>query len=453
MEPRADAGPSPTELRMRKSLRGVIRKDLVLRSALILVTGSVAAQGVAALALPFLTRIYSPAQYGVFGAFSSLFGVTTSLVALRYELAILLPKGERRAFSVFVLCLIVVAGLTLLLTGLVLALGTEVARLVRVPQVARYLPLLPAAFAIAGLTEVFTYWAVRSSRFRTLATTRAVQSVTTAGAQLTAGTLPLTGGLIEGDILGRLAGAVALGWYLLRDSFPAASSRPSLRNIVWAAKRYRRFPILSGASALLNAGGLRLPLLAVAGLYGATTAGWFSLAQQLTAVPTALLGTAVGRVYTAESARLVHSDLDGLSVLLRRTVLQLLLLGVIPALVLAFGAPRLFPIIFGSTWLAAGRFAQPMALLLLAQFTAAPVSQTLNVLELQSWQLSWDTGRMVLALSSIGYVYIRHGSALTAITAYSAAMAVAYVFLLTLCTLGIRRARRLTSYRPTPATR
>ncbi|MBQ0783552.1 MAG: hypothetical protein KBT66_04895, partial [Amphritea sp.] len=70
----------------------------ILKSVGVLTAGNVAAQAINLIGFMYLSRIYTPAEIGVYAVLigiSSIIGVVSSC---RYEMTILLPKSERNAW-------------------------------------------------------------------------------------------------------------------------------------------------------------------------------------------------------------------------------------------------------------------------------------------------------------------------------------------------------------------
>ena len=65
------------------------------RSTMTLASGTAIAQLLLVLAMPVLTRLYTPADYGALAVYSSTLTVLLVLASLRYEVAIPLPENER----------------------------------------------------------------------------------------------------------------------------------------------------------------------------------------------------------------------------------------------------------------------------------------------------------------------------------------------------------------------
>ena len=78
-----------------------------IKSILTLVTGSSIAQAITLLVTPILSRIYSPADFGVFTFFMAIVGAFALIATLRYEIAIMLPKKDQEAVNIVSLSLII----------------------------------------------------------------------------------------------------------------------------------------------------------------------------------------------------------------------------------------------------------------------------------------------------------------------------------------------------------
>ena len=70
------------------------------KNVLTLMSGTLIAQALPFFTSPILSRIYSPENFGVYGLFTSIVGVTAVLATGRYELAIMLPKKETDARTI-----------------------------------------------------------------------------------------------------------------------------------------------------------------------------------------------------------------------------------------------------------------------------------------------------------------------------------------------------------------
>jgi len=418
-----------------RSLRG---RDFV-RNVAVLAGGTALGQGLAVLASPLLTRLYTPSDFGILAAYTSILSILLVVASLRYELAITLPEDDETAGNLLVLSLAIVLSMATLVGLAVWLWGDHIIRWTSAPALRPYLWLLPLSLLGAGVYQALNYWAVRKHAFGRIAQTKLSQGLGMVLTQVGAGLLKLGPvGLLLGDVIGRVSGSgvlATLAWRQDRVVLKQASV-PGLR---WAASRYRRFPLLSSGSVLLNSAGLNLPLLLLAAFYGPQVAGWFSLGQRVIGVPMVLIGQAVAQVYLGEASRLAQENPGALLSLFLKTAQQLLLVGSVPIVVLGAGGPRVFALLFGERWPEAGVYVQFLAAMFIVQFVVVPLSQTLNVLERQDWQLVWDAGRLALVVGGLVMASVLGWPARVAVIVYGVVMSVAYGGLFILSGIAVRR--------------
>ena len=82
--------------------RNIVRSDFS-KNVLTLISGTTIAQGITIAISPILSRIYSPSDFGIFAAFSSVIAMISLIIGGRYEVAILLPKKDEDAANLFAL--------------------------------------------------------------------------------------------------------------------------------------------------------------------------------------------------------------------------------------------------------------------------------------------------------------------------------------------------------------
>ena len=86
-----------------------------LRSVTLLLSGSALSQALPILVSPIVTRLYSPADFGVFAIFSTVLGLIGPIANLRYDLSIVMPDDETKAVELAAIGIYVAALLSLFL--------------------------------------------------------------------------------------------------------------------------------------------------------------------------------------------------------------------------------------------------------------------------------------------------------------------------------------------------
>ena len=89
------------------SLFSQIKANEFLKNVLTLVSATSIAQAIALLIYPVLSRIYTPAEHGLFALYMSIISITSIISTGKYELATMLPKKAEEGASITVLSILI----------------------------------------------------------------------------------------------------------------------------------------------------------------------------------------------------------------------------------------------------------------------------------------------------------------------------------------------------------
>ena len=401
-----------------------------------MIAGGALGQGLVVAASPFLTRLYTPTDFGSFAVFTALVLTTSVVATLRLETAVVLPERDEDAAAIAWVALTAAAVASGIVALAGLALAPALTRALGAPALAALWGLIPLTMLLIATFQVLSGWILREQRYGALGLRNLAQGVGTAGVQLGLGA---TGVGALGLLLGQAAGYLtALGGLTSRRGL-LRQPRPDLAAMKHVLIRYRRFPLISSWSALLNTAGLQVPLLVISAVYGQVVVGLLGLTMRVLVAPLALLGRNVAQVFLGEVSAGTRTSGGSLERRLRSTSLALLAVGVVPTGVLVVSGPWLFGVVFGPQWVEAGEYGRLLAVGFLAQFVVSPISQTLLVLERQGTQLLWDVGRVALTVGAPLCAARLGADADVAIALLSGCLVVTYSVLYVTC----RRAARL----------
>lgn len=378
-------------MRLTRSRRGVIA----------IATGAAGGQLLVLAAAPFISRVYSPTDLGVFAVVSSLSIVLGTVAALRYDLAIPIPRADADAYSLAVAGCVSAVSVGVFAAIIVGFAGDAVVSALGEPDLSPWIWTVPLSAVLMGIYTVLNQLATRQQSYGIVGRRSVFQGGAMAITQVglgAAGVRP--GGLVLGFLVGQAAGSASLatGVHLGPDLARTARSHHAVRRMAW---RYRRFPLVLAASGLLNVSGVYVPLVLVAYYYDSEVTGWLGLTQRVLTVPVALFGTAVAQVYLSAISRAVRSDIREARRLFDRATRGLLIAGVPMFAFLALLGPDAFALVFGEEWRVSGLYARALSLSLAAQMVGSPLSQTLVVLERVGVQFGWDAARVFLVTASV----------------------------------------------------
>lgn len=362
---------------VKKLASRLLPKGQFARGVSVLVGGTAVSQLLTVLAIPLITRLYTPEDFGILAAFTAFLAFFTVVSAARYDLTLPLPEKDEDAASLLVLGAGIVAVVTILSAIVFLTWPDEIATSINAPELSKYMWLLPVSIFFGGMYQLVSRWAVRTKEFKSIAKTKVTQTVSLLIVQLGGYTLgPVA--LLLGHASGQGAGAGSLARSALkRQELKSAS----LRNIFEQSVRYKQFPIYSTWTALFNTASLQLAPLIFITLFGGAVAGLYALTLRVLSMPISLIGNAIGSVFLSTAPQ-AHRE-GRLAILVKELHGKLTLAGALPLMVLLFFGPELFALVFGESWRQAGVYAQWMAPWIYLQFQWSPLSILTTVLELQ----------------------------------------------------------------------
>jgi O-antigen/teichoic acid export membrane protein len=407
-----------------------LKTSSFIHSVGVLVGGTAFAHAISALALPILTRLYSPADFSVFAVFSGLVAIISVAACLRFDVAIPIPKQVSHACNI--LCIAVLCALLVALSiALVVHLFPEwIVVQLNQPGLAPYLYFIPFAVLLSGIYSACQHWFVRKKDFNAIARVRVCQTCAAAGAQIAAGWWGwLSIGLLLGPTISVGAASASLIYRLVR------TDAHILRSISWARMRllflaYDRYPKYSVPESLCNSAGMQLPIIIIATLAAGPEAGFLFVALYVMQAPMALVGSAIGQVYLSRASD--HFRAKRLGTFTAGIFGGLVKVGVGPLIFGGIVAPTLCPLIFGSEWLRAGILMSWMTPWFVMQFLSTPVSMALLVTNqqktafiLQAFGLVLRTG-IVYCVTVVSIVYASEAYALSGFVFYVVYLAVIF---------------------------
>lgn len=383
------------------------RQSEFTRSVVTLMTGTTIAHGIVILAMPVLTRLYSPADFSLLAVYAAIIGIVTTISCLRYNIAIPLPEHETDGAALLLVALTAATSISALLALPVLLAPRQAAAMLGQPGLESYLWMVPAGVLAASWYNALQFWTSRKKRFGLVTRTRVSRAIGGVGAQIAVGTTVASPfGLIFGHMLYSGLGVLGLFSNLIRHDRGAL--RHQRFGKVWTqAWAYRRFPLWSVPEALFNTAGVQLPLILIAAFVGGPEAGFLMLAMRVMGVPMSLIGSSVAQAFIVEApARLRNGTLPDFT---KRTMYALLRTGAPPLIAVGVISPFIFPLIFGEEWARAGWLVAWMTPWFVLQFVASPVSAVLHAAE---------RVRTAMLLQAAGFL-LRVGAVLAAVVGAS----------------------------------
>jgi O-antigen/teichoic acid export membrane protein len=391
-----------------------------VRGVSVLAGGAALAQSLNMLASPILTRLYSPADFGVLSQYMATLTILLIVVSLRFEIAIPLADDEDEAVHLVSFSLLLTTITCVIVTVVLLGLSRFPASLFGLRALGPYIFLLPLGLLGGGFYQTLSYWAVRQRWFPLIARTKVQQVCSALTIQMLMGALFRTGplGLLLGGVANQTMGysTFARRGHLLRRMREARVSRAAL---LGAARHHRRTAFWSSASGFVNTLALQLPFLLMASLFGLKASGCLLLSSRITTAGGDLISSTVAQTYYGEATTRYREDRSELKRLFAKAVRGLLLISLAVAIVVWMVAPTVVTVVFGSKWSDAGMFARYQSLVLLGSLVVSPVSTTVFILRKMHLQVIWDICRIGVVAACFFGAHSMQWNAVRAVGLYS----------------------------------
>ncbi len=389
---------------------------------LLLLSGTSVAQIIPAVAAPALTRLYTPADFGVFALVYAFLGIVSSIACLRYELAIVLPDDERESLQIASVCMLIIGAVAVFTEAMCLLVWL----FLPYPRVAHFaLPLMamvPTGVVLMGFMQLSQMWCLRTHAFRITSMAVITQAIITVVAQIG---LALMGGsnpyfLIAGTQLGLLGGA-GVYFYMLHAIFlRGVWTNFSINAARILATRYRRFPIYTAPYAFVSQASARGNLWIFATFAATAAVGQFALAQRVEYLPVTTVVAAASQVFFSRASRRPKDPrlLQGIE----RALMTIPVVFTPPFILLFLFAEPLFGFLFGAAWVRAGSFASYLAIPSLAIFSVAWLDRLYDILGRQRLALGLEIVNNVAALSAVYIAFRLTHDPVLAAAAYAASV-------------------------------
>jgi O-antigen/teichoic acid export membrane protein len=367
---------------------------------LILFSATLLGQIFGVLASPVLSRLYSPADFGVFQLFFSILTLIIISACLSYNNAINLPKKDEDAAHIVVLCLFLITVITCFSIVVLWIFSGMIVSLLNAPGLSGYLFLIPVAAITGSVAYVLGSWLSRRQQFGTIAQANLFSSVTGKTTSIGFGFFsPSPFGLIFGTIINDLTTTLVL-LKKTRTDF-GLFRQVRIEKIRDMAIRYKNFPKFSMPSNFTSEAASQSVPFMLAISFSPVVVGFYAMTYMIITLPLKLVGNSLSTVFYQKSCA-ERNRTGSINHVVKSVHTRLISIGIFICLVLMIIGPELFAFILGAQWLTAGIYAQILAPWIFVVLISTPLISILNVFEKQGANLGFNiillTSRIIAVL-------------------------------------------------------
>jgi len=379
---------------MREYIGKIKQSNYILNIAT-LMSGTLIAQVISLAFIPILTRLYTPAEFGLFSLFLTIISILGAVSSLKYDQAIMLPKNHKDAEALVFLSLIITLFITILSTIIIILFRDFFINYFDGKEYIIW--LVPLGTFLIGAVQIFTAFTSRKQHYKTIATARVANSISLISIQSFSRYLFRLDGLILGKIVAEMVTLfILVTKQIKRQSLQLKSI--SKRRVKLNSKRYSNFPKYQSITVLFNAISQNLLILLLTSFYSVEVAGLYALSIRVLQAPVGLIGGSTREVYYQRASKM-YSEGRNIFPIFYKTTISLLKIFIIPFFIVSLFGESLFAIIFGEEWIESGIIAQILIFWILFLFINSPSIATFNIIKLQKLQ-------MIIEFFSVGFRFI-----------------------------------------------
>ena len=380
-------------------------KQFFVKSFFILASGTLLSQVIQILVYPFITRIFTPEDFGIKAFFTTVLVLTTSFSTGKYEESISLPKKDEEAIDVIILSIIlsIVAAIFFSIffyffKEFLFGFQTKYDFLI-------YVILLPIGIIVISIVNSLIQWSMRKGEYKIMSKVKIIQSSAKGIFELSGGYFGFGGIiLIVGTLIGTCGGVISYSLFFLKQvkkfniKLQASFNKERLSFVL---KKYINFPKFSVAAGLFNRLTNHLPILYFSKYATVAVLGHFSIAVLLVSILNAIFIESLLKIFYTEFASRIKSNIKSANTLFLKNVLLTTLVSSIIALgFFVLGKPFIL-FAFGEQWNLAGEILPYYGWVLIGITWFFISLYVFSLLEKQKWILFFNL--IKLAFVSLGF--------------------------------------------------
>lgn len=355
------------------------------KRVVLLITGTVGAQVIMLIALPFLTRFYKPEQFGELAMLMALSILLSIVMGLRFDVALITPKHDRIAKKIFKLS-IIISSVIFLSLYLISFLLLDLFNLIQESIFSAY---------ILSLNNLLIGTLLRKNKVKKIAYSRFIQAFVCVVFQLFfAISLESKFGLVWGYILGLL---VSTAFMVEKVNF---YEKINNKDVWYIFSRFREFPLFNASQALVNTMANNVLVFAVKALFGSNFLGLYSIATRVVQTPMSIISQSMKQVLFKDFSDLFNRRSYVFNSLLKKTIISSLI-PILPFYSFYLYSNQVVALVFGEGWEGVGDLASILLIWFYFIFISVPATAAIQVFSLQKKFLYYE-----FTLISVRFVFI-----------------------------------------------
>lgn len=397
-----------------------------IKNFMVLFSGNTLSQLVPFIFAPIIARLYTEDDLGVYGNLLAIASMVAVIAGGRFENAIVLPKEDGEAKTIFNLSFRLI--ITICVLSLVLIfMKDQISSIYKDETISKYIQWVPLGVFFTSLNALFTQWLLRNRRYSHISIAKVLLTLGLNTSQVILGYLAFG---IQGLVIGWIVGWMVSVFVLRLFGNVPFDFKLSFQELKTVAIKYKDFPTINAIHAFSDIFFAQVVLFGLlTNSFGVAIAGIFLMMDKYLRAPVRLVGSSVGQLYYKEAAQLKNEGKSPVSIFNRSIGITSLFAIPFLVVILYFG-PDIYEWYLTSKFRASGELAQVMAIPLAMNLLVSPLSSTPLIYNQQKKAFGFSLLGYALSLGGLFYA-IRSGETIhEAIKFYAAGMFLYYLILL-----------------------
>jgi O-antigen/teichoic acid export membrane protein len=374
-----------------------------IKNLSIMVLGTLVSQAVPLIFMPILSRVYPVEEHGLYGIFFNIL-VSISIVAtLRYELAIVIGEDQNEALKIFRVSALSATFMSLLCFCIFFFFSKTVLSIVggnQNEEIGFWILFVPVGIFFNGLIQSYSYLLNRNKSYTELTKSKLILASVSVLLPLVLSMIVMVKGAL---IISYLFSQFLCLLYLCFSSKTQSEDNNQkfvMNDLKKIFLKYKKFPLLNAPSSIIDQLAAVIPLFFINKKFGIENAAYYVMALKVVSIPISLLSYSVSQTLFSEIASRIEKK-ESFYFLLKKALINLLIIGVFPTIVLLFFGELLFGFVFGSQWTTSGKMVMVMSVSTYVKFVVSPLSISLIAMKKLKTIAFWQVLYLVFNLAVI----------------------------------------------------
>lgn len=353
-------------------------KNEFVRDFSTLLSGALIASALPLIFSPFISRLFTPVQFGVLGVVTAILSSLSNVAGGRYDLAVMLPEKNEDSTSLvhlgsIISLFVALIGLAALFFG-----NSFILEELKIQSLGWYSLLIPVLLWFMAIYKPFNFWMNRNRMYKQNSVAKITQGVSISVFTLILGYIQLEQGLVLGYFLGWLV-YISVIIYMVHQSgnFTFHISIPDIKRV---AKEYRDFPRFNVVSSFLNDSASYMAVFVITFLFSAEETGYYNFSRQYLFVPLSLLSVTLSNVYFQRIASKINKR-ESLKKEFKIVSVLLISVSILSIVTIFFFGEWIFNLVFGEDWSYSGKISAVLIIGFAAKFMVSPFGQLIIALK------------------------------------------------------------------------